>query len=480
MLSNDTTARNVFLVGNTGSGKSTLGNFLCKLGNDSVPSPFLTGDGAEPVTRDVSVQPWPIYERDGKSVKCTIMLHDTPGLNEGAAEDPSYMSSILSVLSKVEYVSCVILCLPDFRMDRYLLRTLRYYSELFEPVFKRGNVVILRTRFDPDEYEAASYRSGGLEEEKQRLLETIQEKLPLYANVSYVDFINSKFINHRWEDNLVHLWEKIDSCIPFATDCIYTHSLVVRSNLMHYVNQCVPVKMNHFIPLPPALESQRLARLKWWKKYEATEIEKTRKFSEENARTLEDWFTKVKNLDELENKARMLFLAKRDLEMPIILSKVTLSGRSIDQRVTLKADEPFHVPSVWNFYNCKPEIIHRTLNSVEIKLDLSHLGLNGWNNTQSWFAELWLEQDGKIINASAISKKEVEIAAIRETIAEKRRGLEEEVLSGALGVDAEFSETFVKIGGIHQTMQVLRECRFSSATLPKLMTSLFTLLENKR
>ena len=155
---------NLLLIGSTGVGKSSLGNFLldsAPSASDEDDSPYVAwprpgadpreGDGQKfrtartnnPETRTVKfespskkLQKWP-----------RLIVIDTPGLNEGPDKDLSHMIEIVKVVKLVGSITACILCVKfESKIDTQYKTTIAYYAKLLPTLFEK-NVVIVMTNF---------------------------------------------------------------------------------------------------------------------------------------------------------------------------------------------------------------------------------------------------------------------------------------------------------------------------------------------
>ena len=136
----------ILMIGSTGNGKSTLGNFLLDprdehiSGNNQI---FRTARTNMPETTIV-------HCASEKKKRPSLQVIDTPGLNENAFKDLSHMIHIVRKLKEVQSVSACILCVKfDSKIDAQYKATVAYYRKLLPSLFER-NVVIVMTSFLTD------------------------------------------------------------------------------------------------------------------------------------------------------------------------------------------------------------------------------------------------------------------------------------------------------------------------------------------
>lgn len=137
---------NILLIGSTGQGKSTLGNFLlnpdekCQRKGHRI---FGIGTSNLPHTKRV--------ER-GRDQSCNpnVLVIDTPGLNEGATKDLEHMTDIVSSLKGLkEITACILVIKFDVKIDVQYKTTIEYYRSLLPKIFE-GNILIVMTNFPTD------------------------------------------------------------------------------------------------------------------------------------------------------------------------------------------------------------------------------------------------------------------------------------------------------------------------------------------
>lgn len=133
------------LVGSTGQGKSSLGNFLltdpyATTATRTRPQ-FQPARSNKPQTRRVEYR-----HVMGRGVRVV----DTPGLNESDCDDLEHMIDVVKVLQRLKYISACILCIRfESKIDTQYKTTIDYYRNLLPTLFE-ANVVIVVTNYQTD------------------------------------------------------------------------------------------------------------------------------------------------------------------------------------------------------------------------------------------------------------------------------------------------------------------------------------------
>lgn len=170
------------------------------------------------------------------------------------------LSYFLGTINDLKHISAVVICINySQRDDTYgsFGPTIKYYCDLFKPVFNRGNVILLITQVDADNY--LEWISGGeyteaLKEVKYEKLKRVQDTTK--TDIPLVEIINSKITKSKLESIQKHIKE------GNWKDNIYTASYFARERIIKFISSMEPVSMNsHLLPLPPKLEALRLNNL---------------------------------------------------------------------------------------------------------------------------------------------------------------------------------------------------------------------------
>lgn len=132
----------ILMIGSTGNGKSTLGNYLIDPRDES--QAFRTARTNKPETQTVQCA---VDRKENPSLR----IVDTPGLNENEVKDLSHMIDIVSKLKALQSITACILCVKfESKIDAQYKATVAYYRKLLPSLFE-GNVVIVMTSFLTDE-----------------------------------------------------------------------------------------------------------------------------------------------------------------------------------------------------------------------------------------------------------------------------------------------------------------------------------------
>ena len=169
----------ILLIGSTGNGKSTLGNFLVNPDNDHIlgdKQTFRTARNNLPQTQTISTGE---FQYEGQKV--TVV--DTPGLNESAWKDLRHMIDIVKYLRNLESVEACVLCTKfDAKIDDQYKVTIAYYSKLLPTLFE-GNLIVVMTELSTDQRSVARRLRKGTDEEQMK--ENAIAEIKEIAGLSY-------------------------------------------------------------------------------------------------------------------------------------------------------------------------------------------------------------------------------------------------------------------------------------------------------
>ena len=150
----------VLLIGSTGNGKSTLGNFLVDPSEDKIFSRdhqhFKIAQTNRPETQNVSIG-------EIHSKKKKIKVIDTPGLNESDKHDLKHMIQIVEKLQSIDaMLGCIVVVKFNSKIDAQYKATLQYYRKLLPFLFER-NVIIVMTDFQTDDRSVRMRQRQGID-----------------------------------------------------------------------------------------------------------------------------------------------------------------------------------------------------------------------------------------------------------------------------------------------------------------------------
>jgi len=120
----------VLLIGSTGNGKSTLGNFLLAPESQKPEGEYFRVSSSNlPQTQVTEYKTAMINLRNGQSQELTII--DTPGLNIGKVQDLQHMIHLIQALQKVKTVkACIFVVKFSSRIDQQYKDTIEYFAKL--------------------------------------------------------------------------------------------------------------------------------------------------------------------------------------------------------------------------------------------------------------------------------------------------------------------------------------------------------------
>lgn len=155
----------VLLIGSTGNGKSTLGNFLL---NPDIQKPggkfFKVAKDNLPQTKLTEHKTTAVKIRKDEPPKDLIVI-DTPGLNESKVHDLRHMIDLIEKLQAVKGIkACIFVVKFSTKIDEQYKNTIEYYAKLLPSLFDK-NIVIVVTDYATDERSEDMRRRQGIDYE---------------------------------------------------------------------------------------------------------------------------------------------------------------------------------------------------------------------------------------------------------------------------------------------------------------------------
>lgn len=207
----------VLLIGSTGNGKSTLGNFLINP-NDEFSGVFETATDNLPQTQSTKVVSASINGSSGNE----IAIIDTPGLNESKTKDLQHMTEVIQTLHNVKKIkACIFVVKFGSKIDQQYKDTVEYYQKLVPTLFSR-NVLIAMTHYSSDK------RSEAMRKKKKIDVEAIKNNFKK-------EIVNSARMSYT------PILFAID-CLPFDEDEMKV-SFEMRKSILSYIFNLEDVNM---------------------------------------------------------------------------------------------------------------------------------------------------------------------------------------------------------------------------------------------
>ena len=219
----------ILLIGSTGNGKSSLGNFLINPDDDHLCKHqiFATAKSNLPETQRVQVEESHI-KLPGNAGDFQFKIIDTPGLNE-MNSDFQHMIDILETIKEEKSIkACILVVKFDSKIDAQYVSTVTYYSKLLPFLFER-NVIIVMTDFAADERSVMMRERRGIDvdEEKSRAVDTIVKSGCL--NYKPIVFTIDSLPAEDEDEREVNLGERLAilQCINYSMTPVNSESVKV-------------------------------------------------------------------------------------------------------------------------------------------------------------------------------------------------------------------------------------------------------------
>lgn len=215
----------LLLIGSTGNGKSTLGNFLLDPTKEHLfrKQTFKTAQANLPETQNVKDTTKLVKYSESEEMIATVI--DTPGLNENAERDLHHMIQIVERLQKLDSVkACIFVVKFNSKIDAQYRSTVQYYSKLLPSLFER-NVIVVMTEYANDERSMQLREMQGID--ANQVMDNTRKELVVTGGLSYDPML-------------------------FAMDCLpigeeeWEVSMRIRDAFFQYVDQLEPFSSTSF------------------------------------------------------------------------------------------------------------------------------------------------------------------------------------------------------------------------------------------
>ena len=334
----------VLLIGSTGNGKSTLGNFLldpdCKPGAE----PFKVATNNLPQTQKVEVKAKHIKVKGSQRQDLTII--DTPGLNESKLRDLEHMIELTRSLQEIKMVmGCAFVVKFSSKIDQQYRDTVEYYSKLLPSLFDK-NVFIVVTDYATDPRSEAMRKRQGID---------------------YVEIIGNikKYIVSSSQIMYNPLVFTID-CLPFD-EAELAVSMKARDAIMSYI---FSLKVN----------SKDVSNL---------QVAKTKALMDEDEKLANKYEGEItgynKRLQQTNEKSRVVLeeIQKEEHELTVAETKLvklqeTLDSKDSDETVSVGS---WSVDDSWKLFRWHSMTFH-------IDAECDYTNVRKWTNGHCTFSEI--------------------------------------------------------------------------------------------
>ena len=156
----------ILLIGSTGNGKSTLGNFLIDP-DPKKPEVFEVATDNKPFTQETKVVTARITAAPNAAAG-DLTIIDTPGLNDSKPKDLQHMTYLIKSLNEVKQIrACIFVVKYGSKLDEQYKYTIQYYAKLLPTLFS-SNVLVVMTHYATDERSVAMRKRQRINEEACR------------------------------------------------------------------------------------------------------------------------------------------------------------------------------------------------------------------------------------------------------------------------------------------------------------------------
>ena len=285
----------VLLIGSTGNGKSTLGNFLFdpssspkeifEVASDNLPKTRK----CEAVTHHVKyyddqsptlMKKVSMFVMGGKSGSLTVI--DTPGLNEDRERDLKNMIRLVATMKKQQvFKACIFVLKYTAKIDQQYKDTIKYYSTLLPDLFSHNCLIVL-TDYATDKRSEEMRKKKN--EDYDTIVENVKDEIMKSSGICFTPIIFT-----------------ID-CVPVGPDEV-KQSKRVRDAMLSYIFSLREVRMTEFlVAKTKILQSEDREKIEGYKGEIKGYNERLKKINQSATMALDDLQSTEDNITGIKDK----------------------------------------------------------------------------------------------------------------------------------------------------------------------------------
>ena len=394
----------VLLIGSTGNGKSTLGNFL--LDPDSPkPKYFQIANTIMPQTQHTESKCKLVGSSTGER---ELIVIDTPGLNESKSKDLSHMIGIINTLQQVKTIrACIFVVKFSSKIDQQYKDTVEYYSRLLPSLFDKNTFIVV-TEYQTDDRSEKMRKRQGIDEEV--IINIIKREIGSASQIAFTPMVFS-----------------VD-CLPFD-DSELQRSKGVRENILSYIYSLDEVNVQNLevAKTKALMEEDEQVKMK----FEGQVNGYKQRLVEANRQSKDALDKMQKKEKEVTNMYSELSVLENRVREKDSFDPVSVSSWSIDnswkilqawqsQKFSLHTTCGYNNVRTWSSGGCKIN-----------KLEKTEWGVSGIVEGKLWrglYANVTLEAPKKVRYKKeiaelrrAIELKKEQLALVKESAADNRK-----------------------------------------------------------
>jgi len=328
-------------LGQTGSGKSQLCNFICR---DKSNKKFIVSDGLNSQTKKPQVESF-TRQVNRKDIK--IELIDTPGCSDSEGEELKNFKLLIDELRQLKSIDLFLLVLNfTTRIDQSVRNYLQLISSTFTPMEFYNHLAIIFTNYK----EKPSKRDIEKKEIKLgQLIDILKETIGISS--SYTTFIPEVYEIDTEKDDNNNFIEKFQSTIDIILlkmqTIIELNGEINTGNIeFNRVKDRMIEEEERFKKLQKHLENQLKEKEQNIKKYKKKFTEIKKQFNEqinEHEEQIYQYKKEIKRYEEKEEKVKKKYedAKQRDSLEKEKQNKFDIKIRELDELIEKKQKEEF-------------------------------------------------------------------------------------------------------------------------------------------